>query len=531
MKNLFSFSFVFLFLFSCSTGKNSDNYSFSNSISDEIVYFGKGDLILYQNTKDTFFRRLPDSIFRKMDVFYDSELEIQNTIYFNPIQSFISNWQQNDHLESFFFLNSVDVQACNNGKNVHLPTSVRSYVDTNQIYIDSMYKIHLDVNYTIPFEKYLTPFYFRKYEVTNREYREFIDWVKDSLARTLLIKNGFSDFGTITNSNQIEINWNKKLDWNDSKYESVLASLFKKRSERFYQRKELDITKIVFKSSPDDSIMIYPDTLCFVKDHFSPGMDYLTSQYFWHPAYNNYPIVGISYFQAKAFLHWKEMKINEKLKSEGKDYRVKLDFPNEAQWDMVTTATKIEDELIVFSKEYEKWANYSWITDLKLTQNDFDFVFKSVKKLKDCSDIEDELKLNEIHNLFPVGYSSKNKRFNQMLHYKQNTDIWFLDGNVSEWMDDDFAESWQKVLEKRNKLMLSDSLPEYKLVAQYERYFLNKNDHNGKLVCGSNWLDNRCSSNSMRNTEGLYAKLYVNPHSAHSTIGFRYVVYVLRNER
>ena len=41
------------------------------------------------------------------------------------------------------------------------------------------------------------------------------------------------------------------------------------------------------------------------------------NDYFWHDAYSEYPVVGVSWEQAKAFAHWRTMYKNkyQKLKS------------------------------------------------------------------------------------------------------------------------------------------------------------------------------------------------------------------------
>ena len=35
------------------------------------------------------------------------------------------------------------------------------------------------------------------------------------------------------------------------------------------------------------------------------------NDYFWHDAYNDYPVVGVSWEQAKAFAHWRTMYKNQ----------------------------------------------------------------------------------------------------------------------------------------------------------------------------------------------------------------------------
>ena len=55
--------------------------------------------------------------------------------------------------------------------------------------------------------------------------------------------------------------------------------------------------------------------------------------YFQHKAYDNYPVVGISQFQATAYCDWLEVKLNESLKSLiPKGYKLIVDLPTSAEF-------------------------------------------------------------------------------------------------------------------------------------------------------------------------------------------------------
>ncbi|PKP46667.1 MAG: hypothetical protein CVT95_06670, partial [Bacteroidetes bacterium HGW-Bacteroidetes-12] len=64
------------------------------------------------------------------------------------------------------------------------------------------------------------------------------------------------------------------------------------------------------------------------------------------------------------------------------------------------------------------------------------------------------------------------------------------------------------------------------ILSLIERYYDQNNHPNGKLVRGSNWYDERFSNKLGKNTEGINAKVFVNPDSTYSTLGFRYVIHV-----
>ena len=76
------------------------------------------------------------------------------------------------------------------------------------------------------------PFYMDNTEITNNEYRQFVYWVRDSLAHRLiggehLIEEG--EYGE-------RIIWRKKIVWDSYEIVETLGELFMPESERFYRR-------------------------------------------------------------------------------------------------------------------------------------------------------------------------------------------------------------------------------------------------------------------------------------------------------
>src|ERR1035437_3482419 len=86
-------------------------------------------------------------------------------------------------------------------------------------------------------------FYMDHTEITNNQYRQFVYWVRDSLAHKLIGGDHIleeSEYGE-------RINWKKKIKWDDEANTETLAELFLPESERFYRRKEIDTRKLNFK--------------------------------------------------------------------------------------------------------------------------------------------------------------------------------------------------------------------------------------------------------------------------------------------
>ena len=65
-------------------------------------------------------------------------------------------------------------------------------------------------------------------------------------------------------------------------------------------------------------VQIYPDTTVWVKDFNYSYNDPMHQDYFWHQAYNDYPVVGVTWEQAKAFCNCRTDKRNNYLASQKK---------------------------------------------------------------------------------------------------------------------------------------------------------------------------------------------------------------------
>ena len=200
-------------------------------------------------------------------------------------------------------------------------------------------------------------FYMDETEITNNEYRQFVNWVRDSIIRTALIENADPDvYGVINEeTGEYKINWNVRVrhDDDDVRFALESAELYytdyntgrKKLDTRklIYSYKTLDLDKAAKKSSRDDDspesyiteneINIFPDTLTWMHDYAYSFNKPYSENYFWHVAYDDYPVVGVNWHQAVAFTKWRTKMMNEFLRSHNEPTLPEFRLPTESEWE------------------------------------------------------------------------------------------------------------------------------------------------------------------------------------------------------
>ena len=82
-----------------------------------------------------------------------------------------------------------------------------------------------------------------------------------------------------------------------------------------------------------ERIMVYPDTLCWMRDFTYARNDEMSQNYFWHNAYDNYPVVGVTWSQAKAFSVWRSQLFHSWLQSNGEMFVNDFRLPTETEWE------------------------------------------------------------------------------------------------------------------------------------------------------------------------------------------------------
>lgn len=120
-------------------------------------------------------------------------------------------------------------------------------------------------------------------EITNNEYRQFTNWVRDSIGAKLM---GFVKQGSDGNE---YIDWTKAktIKWGDKATIEKIEAIIVTPENRIFGKKELDANKIVYQSEVfnfkaaaqnrdatvprsafivKQQIPVYPDSLCWIRD-------------------------------------------------------------------------------------------------------------------------------------------------------------------------------------------------------------------------------------------------------------------------
>ncbi len=234
-------------------------------------------------------------------------------------------------------------------------------------------------------------FYIDDTEITNSEYRQYVNWVKDSIVRVKLAiladdlgltpEDGgigvyaFKEADTtdmtpyekymfynapIDDENpyaSYTLNKDEELIWETSEYpdeyySEVLESMYLPKNESVNGMRTLNVSELKYayewldtKASIKDRansrkeyiikevVPVYPDTTVWVKDFAYAYNEPMHNEYFWHDAYSEYPLVGVTWKQALAFCNWRTKFKNDDQRSRGTHPVSAFRLPTEAEWE------------------------------------------------------------------------------------------------------------------------------------------------------------------------------------------------------
>lgn len=339
-------------------------------------------------------------------------------------------------------------------------------------------------------------------EITNSEYRQFVNWVRDSIAYSLLIEEEGSDSEFALQSKyesddeKVLINWRKPIPWGnrfipDEPMAEILSPLFYDEGrgnlkttvlrynytwtnidQAVKTANQFDVARgrypkgatvrvdsfwvendeIYYETierpllQPSDIvtngiICVYPDTMVWARDFEYAYNDPLLHSYFSAPGYAEYPVVGVTWEQAHAFCHWRTQLLRSQQHVMVNSYRL----PTEAEWEYAARGGR-RMAMYPWGDRYARDAEGCYMANFKPYRGSY-------------------------HNdtgvaTLPVGQFQPN-----------DFGLYDMAGNVAEWTASAYSTS--------SNMSIHDLNPEFPYMARKE----DPNTLKRKVIKGGSWKD------------------------------------------
>jgi len=356
----------------------------------------------------------------------------------------------------------------------------------------------------------ITAFYMDETEITNNEYRQFVYWVQDSLFRQKLAEaDPDKYYYPLPEGEEDEsmrgLNWEQKIEEEDAKENEEIKNLFYNQAETYFRVKQIDVRKLVYAYDYIDQkaaaavkrqnwknvnrgdfkkrkeVEIYPDTLVFIRDYTYSYNEPMTQVYFWHPKYDDYPVVGVNWKQANAFCNWRTKYLNsfysDILENTVTDFRL----PTEYEWEYAARGGR-DQTMYPWGGPYIRNAKGCALANFKPGRGEY------------SSD----------GGVYPIRVAS---------YFPNDFGLYDMSGNLAEWTSSAYAES--------GNLFSHDLNPDY----QYDAADTDSETLKRKTIRGGSWKDVAYYVQNGTRT-------YEYQDSSNSYVGFRCVMsYIGRSSR
>lgn len=338
-------------------------------------------------------------------------------------------------------------------------------------------------------------FYMDETEITNAEYRQFTNWVRDSIVRmklaieadfegnvagddgigeyafldsdpenmTVYEKYMYDNYTSFSEDYQgrklnkdIDIIWDTR-DYPDEAYARVMDTMYIPLEESYNGQRTIDVKKLKFKYRwmdiqaaarsktqkrsdfiKTEEVLVYPDTAVWIKDFNYSYNEPMHNDYYWHTAFDDYPVVGVTWEQAKAFTQWRTLYHNAFRKKKGDQDVPSYRLPTEAEWEYAARGGL-------------QSATYPW--GGPYAKNDRGCFMANFKPLRGDYAADQALYTVEAKSYEPNDY-----------------DLYNMAGNVAEWVNSSYDPSSYEYMSSMNPNV-------------------NNEDDFRKVVRGGSWKD------------------------------------------
>ncbi|MFD1258725.1 SUMF1/EgtB/PvdO family nonheme iron enzyme [Mucilaginibacter terrae] len=212
----------------------------------------------------------------------------------------------------------------------------------------------------------VSPFFMDQTETTNSHYKQFINWVRDSIAITTYLNDDkyYVKPKDPAAASKKYINWeyvkkNPVFRGGNRKGQTTnagkLDGMYYQGDDRVFDRNEIDArllkynyAMMVLRSASEqrfdknkkrsdfifrDTVGVYPDTLVWLNDFSYAANEPMVEGYFSHPSYQNYPVVGVNWRQARAFSIWRSRYNDAYKDSRNLPHRMPYSLPTDAEFE------------------------------------------------------------------------------------------------------------------------------------------------------------------------------------------------------
>jgi formylglycine-generating enzyme len=199
--------------------------------------------------------------------------------------------------------------------------------------------------------------------------------------------------------------------------------------------------------------VLMPDTNAWSRDFVYSYNEPLVENYFWHPAFDNYPVVGVNWYAAQEFCKWRTDHLNIYREERELAKMPRFRLPTEAEWEYGARGG-YEHKLYPWEGPYLRNSKGCFLANFKPGRGDY---------------IADNFEYTApVDAYFPNDYGLYN-----------------MPGNAAEWCEDDFEETGYAYAHDLNPVYHN---PKY---SEEERDPLNPNHNQAirKVIRGGSWKD------------------------------------------